>query len=281
MFKKVAIVGVGLIGGSLGLAIKKSRLADEVIGIGHRKSSLKEALKKRAVDRVTLDLKNGVKGANLIIVATPVGIMPRIVNKIKKLLKGGAIIIDVGSTKKEIGSKIENALSRGVHYVGCHPMAGSEKRGVGFADKELFKNSICIITPTKRTDGQALNKVKVFWKRLGADVRILAPELHDRLIGEISHIPHLAATALVAVASDEAMKYASGGFKDVTRIASSEPPLWRDICMTNRKYIASALNRYISVLKKIRAKIELGTAQELEKLFRQAKAKRDRLVNAD
>lgn len=278
IFKKVAIIGVGLIGGSIGLAIKKRKLAGEVVGIGRRNASIKEALWRRAIDIGTKDLKKGTRGADLVILATPVCLIPPIARKIAGNLKKGAILTDVGSTKAEVVKAIERYMPEGVSFVGSHPLAGSEKRGVRFAERDIFKDSVVIMTKTKRTRRSASKLLGRFWKSLGVGrVVIKSPEEHDRIVAEISHLPHLAAAALVNSVGEKSLKFASTGFKDATRIAASDPEIWRDICITNKKQILKALDGYERNLSRLKASIKQKRAEELLREFARSKKVRESL----
>ena len=278
IFRKVTIIGVGLIGGSIGEAIKKRRLADIVVGVGHRASSIDEALRRGAIDKGTLDAAKGASGADLVVIATPVCLIPAVAKEISHSLKKGCIVTDVGSTKSEIVGLLERVFPKGVDFVGSHPLAGSEKRGISFAQDYLLKGSIVIMTKTKNTKNSSLNKVGRFWKSLGVGrIAIKSPEDHDRIVAEISHLPHVAAAAIVNTADDRSLEFASSGFKDTTRIAASDPGIWRDICVTNRKEIVKALDRYeknIAALKKL---IKSGSAARLKKEFERSKKRREKL----
>lgn len=278
IFRKVAIIGVGLIGGSIGEAIKKKRLAGTVIGVGHRASSIDEAHERGATDKGTLDAVKGVTGADLVIIATPVRLIPEIARKISRSLKKGCMVTDVGSTKAEIVALLERILPKGVDFIGSHPLAGSEKRGVKFAQEDLFKGSIVIMTKTNKTKKSALDKLGRFWKSLGVGrIVIKSPEEHDRIVAEISHLPHIAAAAIVNTASEKSLEFASSGFKDTTRIAASDPDIWRDICVTNRKQILKALERYERNIFKLKKLIKNGSAAQLRKEFERSKKRREKL----
>jgi len=278
IFKKIAIIGVGLIGGSIGEAVKKRRLAGTVVGIGHRASSIDEAIARGAIDKGTLDAVKGVAGADLVIIATPVCLIPGFGKKVSRSLKKGCIVTDVGSTKSSIVGQLEKSMPAGVDFVGSHPLAGSEKRGVVSAREDLFKGSVVIMTKTKKTDKAALNKLGSFWKSLGAGrIVIKSPEEHDRIVAQISHLPHIAAAALVNSASDESLEFASTGFRDATRIAASDPGIWRDICVTNRKEIVRALDNYARNLAKIKKLVKDGSGAKLRRELERSRARRESL----
>lgn len=277
-FKKVAIVGVGLIGGSLGLAIKKRKLARTIIGIGRRRSSIQRAVRCGAIDVGTKDLKRGVSDADLVIIATPVCSIPKIAKAIVYNLKGGAILTEVGSTKTQIVNAIEKFLPAGISFVGLHPLAGSEKRGVNFAEADLFKGATVIMAKTRKTKSSSIKALSQFWRSLGIErIVIKSPEEHDRIVAEISHLPHLVATALVNSVSAKSLKFASTGFKDSTRIAASDPEVWRDICVTNRREILKSLDRYERSLSRLKALIKRGRKERLRLEFERSKRIRVKL----
>lgn len=277
-FKKVAIIGVGLIGGSLGLAIKKKKLARSVVGIGRRRPSIQAALRCGAIDVGTKDLRSGVRDADLVIVATPVCTITKIVKKIVRDLKSGAILTDVGSTKSQIIEEIEIYLRDRISFVGSHPLAGSEKRGVNFANADLFRGSTVIMTKTRKTKSSSIKSLSQFWRSLGvARVVVKTPEEHDRIVAEISHLPHLMATALINSVSDKSLKFAAAGFKDATRIAASDPDIWRDICVTNRRQILKSLDRFERSLLRIKALIKNASREKLCREFAKSKRIREKL----
>lgn len=281
-FNKVAIIGVGLIGGSIGLAIKKNRLTKKVVGIFRRKSTLKKALKYKAVDAGTMDIALGVKDADLIILAAPVHLIPGLAAKVLKGAKRGAIITDAGSTKGWIVNKIEGLLKRSskVYFVGSHPMAGSEHTSVEFAAGDLFEGSPCIVTKTSRTDAGALKKVSSFWKSIGGRVKVMSPIEHDRTVSLISHLPHTVAFALAGAVPVKDMACAAEGFKDTTRVASSDPELWADIFLTNRRAISNAGKLFNRQYGKLLKAINRGDRSETVSILRRSKSKRDKLTYA-
>lgn len=278
IFKRIAIIGVGLIGGSLGLAIKRRNLTRVVVGIGRRSSSVRKALRRGAIDIGTKDLAKGVAGADLVIIATPVCSIQKIARAIAGSLKEDAVLTDAGSTKGEVVRSVERSISPKTFFVGSHPLAGSEKRGVLFADEDLFRGSVVIMTKTKKTKGSAIKTLDRFWRSLGvARVVIKSPEEHDRIVAEISHLPHLVATALINSADKKSLEFAAAGFKDTTRIAASDPEVWRDICITNKKEILRTLERYERRLLRLKALIKKGRAEELYKEFAKSKSIREKL----
>jgi len=277
MFKRVTIIGLGLIGGSLGLAIKKRRIAKKVIGVSRRRGTIKRTLSLGAVDEVTLDVRKGVAGSDLIILAAPVLKIIDIGKRILPFLKKGAILIDAGSTKECIVKNIESVLPRGVDFVGSHPLAGSEKSGVMYADKDLFKDSFCILTKTQKTNHKALNKVKRFWNMLGSKLVIMTPVEHDKVISGLSHLPHAVSVGVCNASRKRNLRLAAGGFKDTTRIASSSPELWKDIFITNRKNISRDIGILKKELSKIEGALRKNDSPALLKLFKRAKSLRDKI----
>lgn len=277
MFNTVAIIGVGLIGGSMGMEIRKKRLAKKVVGIGRHPRKLSLAKKLGAIDQSTTDFQKGVKGADLVILATPVGTFGRLMKRIKGSLKKGAILIDVGSTKAEVEKEIEDLLPEGIFYVGTHPLAGSEKSGVAFAKHNLFKNTITIICKTNKTKLKASAKIARLWKALGVKVVYTSTKLHDRIVAQISHLPHVVACGLVDCVSGESLKFASTGFRDTTRIASGEPVMWAEVCITNRKQIVDSINRFRASLRRLEKEIKSGNEKKLVADLKKIKNKRDPL----
>lgn len=280
---RVAIIGVGLIGGSLGLALKKRNLIEEVVGIGRRQESLDKALQVGAVDRTTLRLKEGVKDVDLVVVATPVGLIPEMVKGMNRALSPGTIITDVGSTKEKIVEEVDRFLPEGISFVGGHPLAGSEKRGVEEAQADLFENSVCVLTPGEKTSSKIVEIVKSLWESVGAKVLVMKPEEHDFLIAATSHLPHLIATTLVNLVSDlkgkdeRLLSLMASGFKDTTRIAASPPKLWRDICLSNRSNLTEMIDRFKELLEEAKEHISREDGALLKEDFAKAKAFRDKL----
>jgi len=278
-FNKVAIIGVGLIGGSIGLAVRKRNLADEVVGVFRRESTLKKALKCKAVDRATMFIEGGVNEADFIIVASPVRSIPKIVKTAAKYAKKGAVITDAGSTKGWIVSSVGKSLpkDRKIHFVGSHPMAGSEHTGVGFARADLFEKAPCIVTKTAATDRASLKRVTKFWSSLGAIVKVMSPASHDKSVSLISHLPHVVAFGLAGSVPLRALQYAAAGIKDTTRVASSDPELWADIFLTNRREILKAGRLFERYYKDMLKAISKGDHKKTVNFLKRAKLKRDTL----
>lgn len=275
---KVAIIGVGLIGGSLGLALKEKRIAKKIIGVGRREESLKIALDRNEVDEVTTDLVSGVKDADLVVIATPLEITVETFKKIIPCLKEGCVITDVGSVKGPILKGIDSPF-----FVGGHPLAGSEERGPQAARAGLFKEATVVLTPVEKTDEKALTLVKGMWQDLGAKVLFLSPEVHDELVAFTSHLPHVLATSLTNLIAELAEKeerilsLMGEGFRDTTRIAASPPSMWKEICLTNREEISKAIKRFKEILSEMEGALSRGEGDNLLHKFEKAKETRDKL----
>jgi prephenate dehydrogenase len=280
-FRKITIVGVGLLGGSIGLAARRRQLASEIAGYVRRESSIRECEKAGAADYVTTDLLAAVSGADLVILCTPLAQMRSLVVRILPALKPGAVITDVGSAKAGVVKDLETPIRRkGAHFIGSHPMAGAEKTGVSAARADLFENAVCVVTPGRGSNPGALRKVERFWKDLGTRVIRLAPEAHDVLVSRSSHLPHVAAALLAGLVLDpahpkEQSLLCANGFRDTTRIASGSPEMWRDIALANHKNLDRALGAFIGQLERFRRALRKQDGQAISKLLEQAKQRRD------
>jgi len=274
LFNKVAIVGTGLIGGSIALAIKKMGLSDEVVGVSRHKKNLLLAKRRGAIDAGSqaLDI---IRDADLLILATPVNTIIGLTPKIAKIVKRECIVTDVGSTKKEIVSILGKVFP---NYVGSHPLAGSEKRSITNAHAGIFKNSLCILTPTKNTPKRALNKIRVLWKRLGARTILFKPGTHDKILSFVSHLPHTVAFSLINSIPDDYLKFASTGLKDTTRIAASDSQLWADILLSNKKNMLKSIESFQHNLSKIKSAIQKKDKKGLVLILKKAQAKRTNLA---
>ena len=279
IFKKISIVGVGLIGGSIGLAVKKSKLAGEITGLTSCKTTLKRAVRSKAIDKGTLDLGECVKDSDLVILAVPVTEMKNIITLISPHLKKGCIVTDIASTKQEVVKIAEQILPKEIFFVGTHPMAGSEKRGVDFATANLFKDSVLIVTPTTKTNKKCLNKVNRFWCELGARVVSLSPKKHDEVIASVSHLPHAIAVSLMNAVNVSELKFAAGGFKDVTRIAESSEIIWRGIFASNSKEIVKKINIFIEELNEFKKALKNACKAKIKLKLTQASKKRSQIEN--
>ena len=277
LFRRVAIVGVGFMGASLGLAIKKKELAREVVGIGHHETSLREAMDIKAIDESFLDFKKGVNGADLIVLATPVQTIIDTLEFLSKEHQRGCIITDLGSTKAVIVDKAEGLLHHSMLFVGSHPLIGSEKKGPTCANAALYENAVCVMTPTDKTNRLAKEKIKHFWSQLGAQVQLMTPQEHDEAFGFISHLPHLMAFGLIKSIPDQFLEFATQGLRDTTRIAASDALMWRDIALSNHKNVLKSLDEAVKVLSSIRKAVITSDGPALEEIFKTAKAKRERM----
>jgi prephenate dehydrogenase len=251
-FKRAAIVGVGLIGGSLGMILRRKKLADEVVGIGRRVENLKAAVELGAIDRYVSDPKEGVKAADFVVLATPVDTYEQHLRDWAASLSAGTIVSDVGSVKGLLVERAEALMPRHVHFVGAHPIAGKEKTGVAAGLDTLFQGARCILTPTGSTDRSALATVRALWETAGSIVLDMDPHLHDKILGAVSHLPHIAAFALINTLADardhgipelDLAGHSGGGLRDTTRIAASSPEMWRDIFLWNRDNLVAFIGR--------------------------------------
>lgn len=275
---KVAIIGVGLIGGSLGLALKEKKIAKRVIGVGRREEPLKVALERNEVDEVTTDLASGVKDADLVMIATPLELTVETFKKIAPHLKKGCVVTDVGSVKGPIVDSIKEPF-----FIGGHPLAGSEERGPQAARAGLFKEATVVLTPIEKTDEKALTLVKGIWQDLGAKVLFLSPEVHDELVAFTSHLPHILAISLtnligeVAEKEERILSLMGEGFRDTTRIAASPPSMWKEICLTNREGILLAIKKFKEIFSEIEEALSKEEGDKLLHRFEKAKETRDKL----
>ncbi len=274
--ENVTIVGVGLLGGSIGLALKQLLPNVKIAGIGRRKSSLQAAKKVGAIDSAHLNNFDIVAESDLILLATPVGALENILRQIKPHLKRGAIVTDVGSTKAQVVRIAERVLGPAGPFVGSHPMAGSEQKGPAFARADMLADALCVVTPTSNTPPSLVKKVVKIWKMVGMRTTTLTPAEHDRAAARISHLPHLLASVLMEIPEDKDFDIAASGMRDMTRLASGDPEMWRDIVTTNRKPILSAIRKMQKKLSRLEKLIEQDKAPALEKILTLAKQRRDK-----
>ncbi len=285
-FKQVAIIGVGLIGGSLGMILRRKALADHVVGIGRRVENLRTAVELGAIDRYVGDPKEGVHGADLVILATPVDTYECHLKEWAHCLAPGTIVSDVGSVKGTLVEQTEAAMPVGVYFVGAHPIAGKEKTGVAAGSDQLFNGARCVLTPTKKTNPQALERVKQLWEETGSILLTMDPHVHDQILCALSHLPHVAAFALMNTLADlrdhqvpslDLAGLSGGGLRDATRIAASSPEMWRDIFLWNRDNLVSFIDEYERALEDLKQLIKAGDAAEIEKALERAKSEREKL----
>lgn len=283
-FGRMTILGLGLIGGSLAKALKQNNAVTEVVGWGHREVSLKKGIALGVIDRYSLDLAEAVKDANIVVIATPTLIAETMIEKLVPLISASTIITDVASVKGNLLRAAQRAFGREPsNLVLAHPIAGSEQSGVAAAKADLFVNHRVIITPTERTSPEALARIEAMWKMTGAVLSQLDVDTHDEILAATSHLPHVAAFALVdAFAGDaaqrEIFKYAAGGFRDFTRIASSDPVMWRDIALANSDALLKAIDLFSEHLTQLRAAIAAGDSETLFATFTRAKQARDQFA---
>jgi prephenate dehydrogenase len=283
LFARLTIAGVGLIGGSLGGAVRRARLAGEVVGYGRSATNLDVALERGLVDRVTQDPAEATAGADAIVLAVPVGTCSPLAESLRAHARAGTVLTDVGSVKAGLLDALEACWSSVGPVVGAHPIAGSESAGAGAARPDLFQGRRCILTPTRRTHSAALGRVRALWEGVGARVEEMSPAGHDELLARISHLPHIVACALAAavdgtqVEGRMALDYAGSGFRDTTRIAGSPPALWRDIALANAPALVAALREFRAALDRLEGAIVADDATTLEAALAMAQAVRRRL----
>lgn len=286
-FRKITIVGVGLLGGSIGLAARKFGIAGEIAGYVRREKTITECETFAAADYATLDLPAAVSNADLVILCTPLAQMRPLVDQFLPALKRGAVVTDVGSVKADVVRELESLIAKAAaHFVGSHPMAGGEKTGVAAARADLFQDAVCVLTPTKKSNARAVRKLERFWKSLGGRVVKLPPEQHDLFVSRASHLPHIVAATLANLVLNPAQpkgqaQLCANGFRDATRIASGSPEMWRDIALSNRKHIATALNAFVSKLHNFQKILKTANPKRIETFFETAKRRRDNWQSQD
>ena len=284
LIKRLAIIGVGLIGGSLALALRKRGLVGEVVGIGRGETNLRRGVELGVIDRYFLDPCEGVKDADVVFLATPVCTIAEMVGRIAPFLAPGAIVTDGGSVKEEIVAACELLMPEGCFFVGGHPIAGTEHSGVEAAFATLYENRRCILTPTSRTDQAAMQVVTGMWEGAGSQVVLMDVHKHDRVLAAISHLPHMVAYSLVNAVGgydrfeESILRYSAGGFRDFTRIASSDPVMWRDIVLMNRDALLEMMDFFAESLAGLRHLVAGGNSQGLEQFFARSKEHRDGIV---
>jgi len=287
IFKKICIIGCGLIGSSLARAIKKNNLAKKVVSSNRSEDINKKVIELKIVDNSSSDTKKIVKDSDLIVIATPLSSYKDVILKIKTSLKSGAIITDVGSVKENIMSLVENNVPESVSWVPSHPIAGTEESGPEAGFSELFKNRWCILTPSKKAKKKDINLLKTFWEKIGSKVDIMEPKKHDYILSITSHLPHLIAYNLVNTSlniqdkkKSSIVKYSAGGLRDFTRIAASNPIMWRDIFIQNKKNTSKMINKFIENLENLKQAIENEDGKKLEEIFSKTKKIRKDIVEA-
>lgn len=287
LFDRVAFIGIGLIGSSMALSMCRSGLAGSMIACARRARTRKTALRLKIVDEVTSDPAEAVADADLVVIATPLSAYQSIAKAIAPHLKKGVIVTDVGSVKREAVTAIAPFLPKDAHFVPGHPIAGTEYSGpeAGFAS--LFDGRWCILTPLPRTPKKAVTKLSTLWRKMGAKVETMEPEHHDMVLAITSHLPHLIAYTIVGTATDlgddlkqEVVKYSASGFRDFTRIAASDPVMWRDIFISNRDAVLDILQRFTEDLTALQRAIRKQDAKTLEALFTRTRKIRRGIIDA-
>jgi prephenate dehydrogenase len=286
-FGRVAVVGVGLIGGSFALALKAAKACDEIVGVGRGRANLEAALALGAIDRATGEVAQAAQGADLVLVATPVAQFTAVFEALEPVLAPGALVTDAGSTKRDVVAAARARLGAKIRqFVPAHPIAGAEQSGAAAAKAELFRGKRVVVAPLPENPAQSVERVAGAWRICGARVSEMGPEEHDAVFAAVSHLPHLLAFALVRdIAgrpnSAQLFGYAAGGFRDFTRIASSHPEMWRDICIANRDALLVEVARYGDQLEAVRTLLEAGDAAGLERVFAEARAARNRWLDGE
>ncbi|EHK58023.1 prephenate/arogenate dehydrogenase family protein [Allomesorhizobium alhagi] len=287
IFEKIALVGIGLIGSSLARVIRREKLAGHIAISTRSAATLDRAEELGLGDSYSTDAAEAVKDADLVIISVPVGSSGEVAAQIAPALKAGAIVTDVGSTKRSVIAQIEPHMPANVHFIPGHPLAGTEKSGpdAGFAD--LFENRWCIFTPLPGTDAAALEKLSEFWRRCGSDIDTMDPEHHDMVLAIVSHLPHIIAYNIVGTADDleavtktEVIKYSASGFRDFTRLAASDPTMWRDVCLHNKDAILEMLARFSEDLASLQRAIRWGDGEKLFDMFTRTRAVRRSIIEA-
>jgi len=273
------VVGLGLLGGSITLRILRSLPSVKTVGYTHRPSTRAKARQLAVATEIVDDMHESVSGADLVILATPIYTFEKIFSEICDFLQAGCIVTDVGSTKVLPHRWAAKKLPKTVHYVGSHPIAGSEQRGVEFARDDLFDQTICFLTTTKKTNRPAVQTLKRFWSDLGCRVRLMTPAKHDRTFARISHLPHITAAALINSNSSKDLKFAGKGFIDTSRIASSPANIWADVLLTNAGNTTKGIDRIIAELLKIKKAIKSRNKKQIENLLEMARKKRCAMIN--
>lgn len=279
----VALVGVGLIGGSIGLALRNRGLAQRVVGIGRRASSLRKARECGAVTATTTSLQRGVAEAQLVVVCTPVELIVDQVMRVAEYCPRDTLVTDVGSTKAEIVESLDKhhceLKERAVRFVGSHPMAGSEKQGPQHAREDLLQGRLVVVTPSRKNQATDVRAIESFWRSLGAKVLRKSPSAHDQAVAAISHLPHLVASALSAATPQAALPLAATGWQDSTRVAAGDVELWRQILVNNRDHVLKSFGKFEKVLSSFRKALENGDEDLLIRLLREGKQHRDAVGN--
>jgi len=287
MFKKVCVIGCGLIGSSLARAIKKNNLSTKIVSSNRSDAVNKKVIELKIVDDSSSDTKKMVNGSDLIVIATPLSSYENVISKIKNSLKNGTILTDVGSVKENIINLVEKAVPENVSWISSHPIAGTEESGPEMGFSELFENRWCILTPSKKAKEKDIKLLETFWKKIGSKVDVMEAKQHDYILSVTSHIPHLIAYNIVNMTLDlqdkkesGIIKYSAGGLRDFTRIAASNPIMWRDIFIQNKKNTSKMINKFIENLEDLKKAIENEDGKKLEEIFTKTKKIRKKIIEA-
>jgi len=287
MFKKVCIIGCGLIGSSIARAIKKHGLSKKVVSSNRSESINKKVIELKIVDEASSDTKKICKDSDLIIISTPLSSYKEVILKIKNSLKSGSILTDVGSVKENIISLVEKNVPENISWISSHPIAGTEESGPEAGFYELFKNKWCILTPSKKSKDKDIKLLETFWKKIGSKVDIMNAKQHDYILSITSHIPHLIAYNIVNTTlnvqdtkESDVVKYSAGGLRDFTRIAASNPIMWRDVFIQNKRNTSKMIDKFIENLEDLKKAIESEDGKKLEQIFIKTKKIRKDIIEA-
>ena len=287
MFKKICIIGCGLIGSSIARAVKKNNLSDKIVSSNRSAAINQKVIELKIVDESSSDTEKMVTNSDLIIIATPLSSYENIILKIKDSLKSGCILTDVGSVKGVVLNLVEKHIPKNISWIPSHPIAGTEESGPEAGFSELFKNRWCILTPSKKAKEKDIKLLKIFWEKIGSKVDIMDVKKHDHILAITSHIPHLIAYNIVSTSlniqdekKSEIVKYSASGLRDFTRIAASNPIMWRDIFIQNKKNTSELINKFISNLEELKKAIENNDEKKLELIFSKTKKIRKDIVEA-
>ena len=287
MFKKICIIGCGLIGSSMARAIRKQNLSAKIVSSNRSDSVNKKVIELKIVDDSNSDTKKMAEGSDLIIIATPLSSYENVILKIKDSLKNGSILTDVGSVKENVINLIEKNVPKNVSWISSHPIAGTEESGPEAGFSELFENRWCILTPSKKAKDKDIKQLETFWKKMGSKVDIMDAKQHDYILSITSHIPHLIAYNIVNTTlnaqdkkESDVVKYSAGGLRDFTRIAASNPIMWRDVFIQNKKNTSNMIDNFIANLEDLKKAIENEDGKKLEEIFTKTKKIRKEIVRA-
>ncbi len=283
LFRQLTICGVGLIGGSLALTARKHGLVERIVGLGRTPANLDIAVSRGLIDLATLDAAQAARGADLVMLATPVMTFPSTLAAMVPYLPRDTVVTDVGSVKRWVVEQLEPLLKPSMSFVGVHPIAGKETSGAGAAEETLFANRRVIVTPSATSNPGAVEKIETLWRATGARVERMAPQVHDAILARASHLPQIVASALASALAEEnvegrwAAEFGAGGLRDTTRIAASPPEMWRDICLTNRDAIEQALKLYRDWSGRFEDAVRAGDGDALKQLFERGRRMRERI----